>query len=263
MDKTIISIQKLYVDYEKKKVIDNLNLEIPRSKILSIVGPNGSGKSTIIKAISRTIKISSGIIRFENRDIKKIKGMIFAKNVAVLSQQYDCPKDISVKELVSYGRYAYSSWFSSETKEDSEIVNWAMKRTGVDEFENRKIGTLSGGEKQRVWIAMALAQKPQVLLLDEPTTYLDLCHQIELLELIKSLNIADGLTVVMVLHDINQAIQYSDKIVVIDHGRVVIEGLAEDIINDEVLKSVFKINAAEINHSELERAIYYPKNVIN
>ncbi|MCK4257649.1 MAG: ABC transporter ATP-binding protein [Halanaerobiales bacterium] len=261
-DTNIIMIDKIKVAYGEKIILEDLSLSIKKGKMVSIIGPNGSGKSTIIKAISKNTKIKKGKISFEGKNISKIKSKEYAREIAVLSQHYVCPTDISVRELVSYGRYAYTNWMSGGTKEDTEIIDWALNRTGVKEYENRKMSTLSGGEKQRVWIAMALAQKPKVLLLDEPTTYLDMCHQLELLELIKSLNINDQLTVVMVLHDINQAIRYSDEIIVINNGQVVAEGNVDSVIDHEILKSVFRINATEVDHHELERSIYYAKSVV-
>jgi len=170
--------------------------------------------------------------------------------------------DVSVKALVQYGRYAHQDWWRGKSAEDEEIVDWAIGRTNLRGYENRKINTLSGGEQQRAWIAMSIAQKPKLLLLDEPTTYLDISHQLEIMELVVSLNLEDGITIVMVLHDINHAARFADRMVVISGNKVYMEGRPWDVLAGNVLEDVFRVNAEITNDTETGRPIFYAKNVI-
>lgn len=238
-----LKVENLNVNYGDKKIIKNVNFQINSGEIVTIIGPNGSGKSTLIKAISRCIKPADGNIYLDNADIYRINSKEIARKLAVLPQVKNVSSDISVEELVSYGRFPHLKFGKRLSKEDSEIVGWALEKTGLTDLRKRFVVTLSGGERQRAWIAMSLAQKPKILLLDEPTTYLDISYQLEVLELVKELNETLGITVAMVLHDLNQAARYSDKILVINKGELCEFGTPDKIIKKCMLKDIFRIDA--------------------
>lgn len=251
-----ISVENLNVKYGNKEALKNITLRISSGEIVTIIGPNGSGKSTFIKAISRCIKPSKGNILLDDQNINRINTKEIAKNLAVLPQVKNVPSDISVEELVSYGRYPHLSFGKRLSREDNEIVDWALKKTGLLELKKRLVFTLSGGERQRAWIAMSLAQKPKVLLLDEPTTFLDISFQLEVLELVKELNKNLGLTVVMVLHDLNQASRYSDEIMVMNHGEICDYETPDKIIRKPMLKNIFGIDA-DIYEDKINKCPYF------
>ncbi|HBM81721.1 MAG TPA: iron ABC transporter ATP-binding protein [Clostridiaceae bacterium] len=255
----LVEVKNMHILLKNKKIIDGINLKFLRGKITSIIGPNGSGKTTILRAICRNIKLSQGTIDLDGKDISSYSTKGFAKKVAFLSQNHECPEDIAVRELVRYGRYAHKSWWRGDTKEDDSVVGWALEMTGMIDFAERSMGTLSGGEKQRAWISMALAQKPELLILDEPTTYLDICYQLEILELIKHLNEKEGITVIMVLHDINQAARFSDEIAIIKKGKVFASGSPFDVINTDNLREVFGVETDITYDSSGGNPVFYPK----
>lgn len=238
-----LTVEDLNVSYDEKEVLKNIGFNVKSGEIVTVVGPNGSGKSTLIKSISRYLKPKSGNIYLDKVNINLIKTKEIAKNIAVLPQVKGVSSDVSIEELVSYGRFPHLKFGKRMGDEDREIIEWALKRTGLFGMKDRYAATLSGGERQRAWIAMILAQKPRLLLLDEPTTFLDICYQMETLEMVKDLNKTLGLTVVMVLHDINQAARYSDKILVINSGELREYGEPCHILNKDILKDIFKIDA--------------------
>lgn len=237
----MIEARNLKIAYEEKIVIKDFSLKIKEGEMVSIIGPNGSGKSTILKTISRLLKQKNGVIYLEKEDVSGINIKKIAQKMSSLSQHNRSPEDINVKELIYYGRMPHKKWYEIKTKEDEDIIQWAIKKTSLNGFEDKKIVELSGGERQRVWIAMALAQKPKILLLDEPTTYLDICHQLEVMELIKSLNRELGLTVIMVLHDLGQAAKYSHRVVVIKEGNLVVEGNPAKVLTVDLIKQVYNV----------------------
>ncbi|MBS5794352.1 MAG: ABC transporter ATP-binding protein [Clostridiales bacterium] len=237
----MLSVKSLNAGYENKKIIEDLFLDIKKGEIVSIIGPNGSGKSTLLSCLTRYIKPISGEIFLENESIYNKSIKEFSKKVAILSQHHSVTSNVTVRQLVSYGRLPHKRWYERQNKEDYEIVEKAMKYTNVLKYENNFVNSLSGGEQQRVWIAMALAQTPDVLLLDEPTTYLDISHQLELMKLIHTINKEKKITIIMVLHDLNQASEYSDKIVLMKSGKIFDYGLPRDVINCENLKNVYNI----------------------
>ena len=197
----VIEGKEIEIGYGDKIAVHKANIKINEGEVVTIIGPNGSGKSTLIKALSRCLKLRSGSVTLDGININKIPTKTVAKKMAVLPQVKSVSSDITVESLVSYGRYSHLDFRNRLTKDDNEIVEWAMGKTGLKRLKHRNVMTLSGGERQRAWIAMALAQKPQVLMLDEPTTYLDISYQLEVLELVKELNQTLGITVVMVLQD--------------------------------------------------------------
>ncbi len=257
-----IDIVDLKVKYGDKEVLKNVNLHVADGEVVTIIGPNGSGKSTLIKAMSRCLKIAEGTINLDGENIYNIPTKKVAQKMAILPQVKNVSSDINVESLVSYGRYPHLSFGKRLNKEDRDIVNWAIEKTGLLHLRTRHVATLSGGERQRAWIAMALAQKPKILLLDEPTTYLDISYQLEVLELVKELNQSLKLTVVMVLHDLNQAARYSDHIFVLKDGQICETGRPGNIIKPNLLKDVFRIDS-HIYEDEINACPYFiPHKVI-
>ncbi|MGL5206065.1 MAG: ABC transporter ATP-binding protein [Acidaminococcaceae bacterium] len=237
----VINANNIIVKLTDKTILQGITLDIPKGKVTAIIGPNGCGKSTTLKALARIIPCISGNITYDGKDIKVFSHKEFAKRLAILTQSPQSPPDLTVKDLVELGRFPHRSWWKRNTEEDEQCVEWALKQASMRHMRNRLLSTLSGGERQRAWIAMALAQKPQVLLLDEPTTYLDISHQLEVMKLLKKLNNELGLTVVMVLHDINHALHYSDHIAVMKKGEVVAAGEPHATINSDLLRDVFRV----------------------
>lgn len=251
----MIKAKDLCFSYDKEKTfINNLNVEIEKGKITTILGPNGSGKSTLLSIFAGLNKPSFGEVTIKDKSIKSLKQKELAKEIATVHQQNTVPSDITVKELVSYGRIPHKKYFQGNNKNDDQIIEWAIKRTGLENLTNKAVMSMSGGERQRAFIAMALAQKSEILFLDEPTTYLDIYHQVEILELVKELNKENNLTVVMVLHDINQAIKYSDNVIVMKSGQAIANGKSEEVINMNLLNDVYKIGGFI---SEMEKEIIF------
>lgn len=248
--------KNLQVKYGEKLVLKDANFNVNNGEIVTIIGPNGSGKTTLIKALSRCIKTHSGNVYLDGVDIHKIPTKNIARQVAVLPQVKNVSSDVTVENLVSYGRYPHLGFGKRMNKDDKDIISWAIEKTGLKEYKDRYIETLSGGERQRAWIAMALAQKPRILILDEPTTYLDISYQLEVLELVKELNESLGITVIMVLHDLNQAARYSDNIYVLRDGNISEYGRPGNIIRTELLRDVFRIDV-NIYEDEVNNCPYF------
>lgn len=241
--------QDLNISYDDKKIIHNFTLKVNEGEIVSIIGPNGSGKSTALKTMSRLMPIQGGQVFLDGKDLQSLKTKTISQMMSVLFQSNEPPSDISVEELVKYGRSPHKKWYERTTEEDVEIVEWAIEKTGLQPFKDRKVSSLSGGEAQRAWIAMSLAQSPKVLLLDEPTTYLDIAHQLQLLDLIKTVNRELGVTIVMVLHDLNQASIYSDSICVISGGKIKQYGTPEEVMTKEMIRNVYGVETEIDTHT--------------
>lgn len=239
----MIHIQDMCFSYGEKPYIENFDLDIQEGEILSIIGPNGSGKSTVLKNISKKLSYQKGAILLGDEDLKDLSMKALAKKVASLSQHNESPVDFTVKQLVEYGRLPHKKWYEPLNTEDQDFIQWAMCKTGVDRLSDQSVHSLSGGERQRVWIAMTLAQDTKILLLDEPTTYLDICHQLEVLELITELNRELGMTVVMVLHDLNQACQYSHRVCVMQKGKMVKLGKPSEVFTSKLIQEVYNVEA--------------------
>ena len=237
----MISAKNLKVGYEEKIIIDDLSITINKGEVVSIIGPNGCGKSTLLKTLSRMIKPISGNVYIEDKDIKTMKNKKIAQKICLLSQHNNAPMDLTVEELVYFGRIPHKKWYETKNSEDKEIVDWAIENTGLTKYKNTPIGALSGGERQRAYIAQALCQKPDVLLLDEPTTYLDISYQLEVMELVRNINEKFNITIVMVLHELNQASKYSDRLIIMKKGSIVCDGCPNEIVNKEVIKDVYNI----------------------
>ena len=250
----IIKAQNISVSINEKEIVHGISLDIPEGKVTAIIGPNGCGKSTTLKALSRILPYK-GSVTFKGQEMSTLSQREFAKCLAILTQSPQAPSDLTVNDLVEMGRFPHRGFLGRAGKDDKEHVEWALEQTGVKEMRYRLLNTLSGGERQRAWIAMALAQRPEVLLLDEPTTYLDICHQLEIMQLIGRLNQELGLTVVMVVHDLNHAIMYADHVVVVKAGQLVTSGAPREIITADLLADVFKVKADEFTLSNDLRAL--------
>lgn len=238
-----VEVTDLQVAYDNMIIIDRMNLKIPKGKITMIIGSNGCGKSTLLKTVARILKPKQGEVKINGRSIKEQAPKEVAKAMAVLPQGPKAPAGLLVKELVSYGRFPYQKAMGGLSKEDIRIVDWALGATNMREYADRPMDSLSGGQKQRVWIAMALAQETDILVLDEPTTYLDMSHQLEILLLLKKLNREQGTTIVMVLHELNNATKFADHIIGMKKGNVVFEGSPIDVITTENLRILYGIQA--------------------
>lgn len=240
---TALTTKDLALAYDGMEVVHGVELRIPPGRITALVGPNGSGKSTLLRGLSRLMRPTRGAAYLDHRAIDRMPTRQVARQVAMLPQRADAPNGLTVAELVSYGRFPYQGWMGSLSVEDESKVAKAMELTGVHGLANRNMGELSGGQRQLAWIAMALAQDTEILLLDEPTTFLDLAHQLEVLEVLNQLHKQEGRTIVMVLHDINQAARYADHMIALKDGRIAAEGTPQEIVTPEVLGGVFDIEA--------------------
>ncbi len=258
----MFTVDEISVRYDQKITLQNFSFSVEKGEILSIIGPNGSGKSTLLKAISGFTPYYEGVVQLEGINIKSMKSKQIAQKMCMLSQKNQAPPDMTVKDLVSYGRYPHKKWFERLDEEDMEIVEWAIRKTYLTAYQDRTVASLSGGESQRAWIAMALAQRPKILLLDEPTTYLDIAHQHEVLELVRELNQEMGMTVLMVLHDLNQASQYSDRIVVVQSGEKAMAGTPKEVMTQEMIRNVYRMDS-EIQYrpTEIKPRIHLLKKV--
>lgn len=247
----MLQADAISIRYEKKTIVHNFSFSIQEGEIASIIGPNGSGKSTLLKAVAKVIPYYEGDVSIRGTNLKSMRPKHVAQTMCMVSQKNEAPNDMTVRELVSYGRHPHKKWFETINHADMEIVDWALKRTHLTGYHDRTVSSLSGGESQRAWIAMALAQQPKVLLLDEPTTYLDIAHQHEILELVRELNQTLGMTVVMVLHDLNQAARYSDQIIVIQEGKRIMCGSPTCVMTPGMIRDVYQMDA-EVEYAPTE-----------
>lgn len=238
----VMKVKELFFSYGKHSVLKNISLEIPKGKITTIMGANGCGKSTLFSLMTKNLEPGKGKVLLNGKNIRNLQLMDFAKKVAIVHQYNTAAEDITVEQLVSFGRTPHMKMLGGHSDEDTLCVERAMEATNLLEFREREVGKLSGGQRQRVWIAMALAQNTEILFLDEPTTYLDIRYQLEILQLIQKLNREFGMTIVMVLHDINQAIHYSDKIIGLKDGGVILEGDPDKIITSESIGELYGIH---------------------
>lgn len=237
----MIAVKELQVTLNQNHIIKGLSLNVKQGNFLSIIGPNGCGKSTLVKAIAGLVPTSGGEIHMDGCPCKNYKRREFAKKTAFLMQFSAVAEGMTVRELVAYGRHPHISQWKGMQQKDHEIVDWAMEQTNVSQFAQREAGKLSGGERQRVFLAMALAQQPEVLILDEPTNHLDLKYQYELLEMARKLNKSQHITVICILHDINQAMRYSDEIAVMEAGQIVRFGAPQECISSELIGAVYGV----------------------
>ncbi len=233
--------------YDKKMIIDKINIAIPSNQISVIIGANACGKSTLLKTLSRLILPTAGEILLDGKKITTMPPKELARVLGLLPQSPVVPEGITVADLVGRGRFPYQSFFKGLGKKDYEAVEEALALMGITDLANRSIDELSGGQRQRVWIAMALAQQTDILLLDEPTTFLDITYQVEILDLLTDLNKKRGTTIVMVLHDINLSARYADYIFAVQKGKLVAQGSPGDIITASLIKKVFDLDCTVIS----------------
>lgn len=238
-----ISAHDIEVKYDKNIILRDLLLHIPDNSISTIIGPNGCGKSTLLKALTKILPYSKGQILLDGQALTSYKTKDLAKKMALLPQSQIAPSNISVRELIAYGRYPHQGNFGILSSQDQEIINWAISKTKLNDVENSIVDSLSGGQRQRVWVALALAQQTDIIYLDEPTTYLDLAHQLDLMKLLKQLNMEENRTIVMVLHDLNLAARYSDYMISMNSGQIVKAGTVDEVMTTDNLKQVFQIDA--------------------
>ena len=248
-----ISVKNLSVAYENNTIIEDLSLSIPKGKISIIIGANGCGKSTFLKTLARINKPKAGEIFINKKDIKKINEKNIAKEVAFLPQGPVCPSGLTVRELVAFGRFPHQKLIGGLNSHDKKVIDWAIKETGLSEFADREVENLSGGQRQRAWIAMTLAQETEIIMLDEPTTYLDMSYQLEVLEVLEKLNKEKNITVVIVLHELNNACRFADNIIGFKKGKIICEGKPLEVINKENLKEIYGIEA---NLQKSENGLY-------
>jgi len=241
----MVSLKTSHLDiaYEDRLIVEDLNISIPEGKITALVGANGSGKSTVLKTMARILQPKSGSVLLNGKSIHKQSTREVAKQLAILPQNPTAPEGLTVYELVSYGRFPHQKGFGGLKGEDRKIVEWAIEATRMTEFSDRALEHLSGGQRQRAWIAMALAQETDILFLDEPTTFLDMAHQLEVLQLLEELNATSNRTIVMVVHDLNHAARYAHYMIAIKQGQAVASGTPEEVVTSKVLRDVFGIEA--------------------
>jgi iron complex transport system ATP-binding protein len=238
----VFEISGLNFSYGETRVIKNLSVNIAEGRITTLIGANGCGKSTLFNLITKNLKPKSGSIRLKGTDISEIKLRDYAKQVAIVHQYNTAPDDISVEKLVGYGRTPHRGFgLPGNSEEDEEKISLALRITNTEKYKDKAVSQLSGGQKQRVWIAMALAQDTKILFLDEPTTYLDIRYQLEILRLVRRLKEEYGITVIMVLHDINQSLYYSDEIIAMKDGAVIAQGKPDEVISERLIKEVYGV----------------------
>tara|TARA_R110000868_G_scaffold4192_15_gene26196 strand:- start:2034 stop:2828 length:795 start_codon:yes stop_codon:yes gene_type:complete len=239
---TSMETQQLTLGYQRQVIIDALDLQLPAGKISVLIGSNGCGKSTLLKSLARLLKPQQGSVILNGMDIQRRSTAAVARELAILPQTPSALEGITVRQLVALGRYPYQSWMQQWSADDEAMVERALRQTGVQDLADRPVDDLSGGQRQRVWIAMTLAQNTDIVLLDEPTTYLDLAHQIDVLDLLRDLNRQEGKTIVMVLHDLNLACRYADHMVAVHQRTAFAQGRPADILTEALVKQVFDLN---------------------
>jgi len=257
-DGSALDGRALRVGYGERTVIEDLSIEITHGQITALVGPNGSGKSTLLKTLARLLKPNKGAVYLDGKAITKLSTSAVAREISILPQGPTAPTGLTVAELVEQGRYPHAGPLRMLRHQDHDAINDAMRLTGMDDFAHRALETLSGGERQRAWIALALAQATPVLLLDEPTTFLDIRHQLEVLELVRRLNVEKGMTIILVLHDLNQAARYAQRMVALSDGSIVADGSPDKVMTPALLLQVFGVHAHVIRDPERGTPVCLP-----
>ncbi|WP_329022532.1 ABC transporter ATP-binding protein [Streptomyces sp. NBC_01423] len=252
-----LAARGITVGYGGRNVIEKLDVEIPSGVVTTIIGPNGCGKSTLLRTLTRLLKPAGGAVVLDGEDIARLRTRDVAKKLGLLPQSPVAPEGLTVSDLVARGRHPHQSWLRQWSSDDADVVRRALAMTGVSDLADRPVDSLSGGQRQRVWISMTLAQGTDLLLLDEPTTYLDLAHAIDVLDLVDDLH-ESGCTVVMVLHDLNLATRYSDNLVVMREGAILAQGHPRDVITAELLDEAFGLRAKVIEDPVGDRPLIVP-----
>ncbi|WP_019745940.1 ABC transporter ATP-binding protein [Rhodococcus erythropolis] len=254
-----LQAEKIELRYADRTIVDELSLEIPDGGFTVVVGPNGCGKSTLLRALGRMLAPRSGRVLLDGNDIRSYRTKEVARRIALLPQSPLSPGAITVADLVARGRYPYQSMLRQWSPEDEHVVAEALTEVGMRNAADQLVDELSGGQRQRVWIAMTLAQRTPVLLLDEPTTFLDIAHQIEVLDLCSQLH-QSGRTLVAVLHDLNLAARYATHVVAMRSGKIVMQGSASDVFTPELLREVFDLEALVLEDPETGRPLVVPRD---
>jgi len=240
---TQLHTDSLTLAYDQAVIIDRLDLQVPSGQITALVGPNGCGKSTLLRGLARLLAPRGGAAFLDGKAIHRLPTRELAKQLGILPQSPVAPEGLTVRELVAQGRYPHQSWLQQWAGEDEAAVNAALELTGMTDMAERPVDALSGGQRQRAWIAMTLAQETPIILLDEPTTFLDLAHQIEVLHLLERLNREQGRTIVMVVHDLNHATRHSQHLIALRAGLVVAAGAPAAVVTPTLLREVFGVEA--------------------
>ena len=258
-----IEARSVSLGYGTKVISSHLDIRIDKPEIVSIIGPNGSGKSTLLKALSRLLPPASGSILLDGKNIHQMRPNDVARIMAILPQSVQAPSDITVYDLVSYGRSPYQKFFAKVNETDKDRMLEAIQATGMLEFIHRRLDTLSGGERQRAWLAMALAQQPQILMLDEPTTYLDIFHQLELMKLVQRLHQERRIAVVMVLHDLNHAARFSSRVIAVKNGAIFADGAVADVFTADTIKRLYGVETTvmTIEQGGTSHLVCFPHDV--
>ena len=237
-----VAARNLLITYGRSTIVPDLSISLEEGLITAIIGPNGSGKSTVLRTLARLQRPAAGVVLLDGRDVATMATKDVARRLAILPQVPEVPAGVTVWDLVGFGRYPFQGLLGTRSVDDIAAMEWALEVTDLTAYRDRAVDTLSGGERQRAWIAMALAQRTGVLLLDEPTTFLDIRYQIEILSLVRRLNREQGITVGWVLHDLNQAAAYSDRLVLLHDGQIVTQGTPNDVMTADTIRAVFGID---------------------
>lgn len=246
-----VEVEALSYSYEEQKVLDAIELQVPVGAFVGVIGPNGSGKSTLLKNIYRSLAADTGVIRVDNQDIAKLSFRQSALKMAVVGQEHELPFDFQVQEIVAMGRYPHKKLFATEDRQDEAIIQRALEQIGVAHLADKNFQHLSGGEKQRVLIARALAQECQLLVLDEPTNHLDIHYQLEIFQLLRKLDV----TVISAIHDLNIAALYCDTLCVMQEGKLVNSGAPAEVLTSTLLAEVFRVQAEVSIHKKTQKPV--------
>jgi iron complex transport system ATP-binding protein len=257
---SFITANGLTQQFQDKVAVDKVDVSIEQGKIYSIIGPNGCGKSTLLKMLARQLKPKTGEVIVDGKNLYHMSPKKAAQKMALLAQNSEIV-DITVQQLISYGRSPHKSILQKINSDDQQIIGKAVEQTNLQHLIDRNVATLSGGERQRVWIAMAIAQQPAILFLDEPTTYLDVSHQLEVMEVVEDLNRKHGVTIIMVLHDITHAGAYSDEIIVMNKGGIYAKGIPQAVMTPALLREVFHVEARIYTDPEDGKSVYLFKGL--
>lgn len=255
-----ISTKDLRLQYGARVIADNLSVTFDKPEIVSIIGPNGSGKSTLLKSLCRLLEPTSGVVYLDGKNIKTIDMKSIAKTISVLPQSANAPGDMTVRDLVSYGRLPFQGLFSQLKEDDTKAIDLALEATSLTNLQNNRLSALSGGERQRAWLAMALSKEPKILLLDEPTTYLDIHHQLNLMDLVEHMYETTQMTIIMVMHDLNHAARYSHRLIAIKDGKIVADGPVAQVFRQDILEPLYGIRAVvtEVEEGDHKHLVCFP-----